>query len=122
MSIERHASRVCAGDCNQSGRSARPLMSLVLGAVLTLTAQLANSEPVSMAENPASSPPHNNQPDACAHAEWVARNNAAAMAHTTNISILAQECRNCRTLDTTGTAQEGTTVWVCTAYVQWKRN
>jgi hypothetical protein len=97
-------------------------LNLVAGTALAFAAQLAHSEPVSMAENPASSPPHNNPQDACTHAEWVARNNAAAMAHTRDISILSQECRNCRTLDTTGTAQEGMAVWVCTAYVQWKRN
>lgn len=80
------------------------------------------AEPTAWAENPASSPPHDNQNDACEHAALIARQNAAAMAHTENITILSQRCDRCHTIDTTGTAQEGMTVWVCTAYVDWKRN
>jgi hypothetical protein len=106
----------------QSSRLQKMARLMIVSGTLVFATYSLRADPVSMAENPASSPPHNNQPDACAHAQWVARNNAAAMAHTTNISILSQECRNCHTLDTNGTAQQGMTVWVCTAYVQWKRN
>lgn len=95
---------------------------MIVSGTLLFSAYSLHAEPLSVADNPASSPPHTNQVDACNHAEWVARNNAAAMAHTTNITIISQECRNCRTLDVTGTAQQGMTIWVCTAYVQWKRN
>jgi len=71
------------------------------------------------AQNPASSPVHDNEHDACEHAIELATNNAFALAHTRNISITERKCTTCQTLDTTGTAQQGMTVYVCTASVEW---